>query len=33
LLGCRSWQSAPRQHALGLARQPRSRESHGGRRA
>ena len=32
-LGCRTWQSAPRQHALCLARQPSSRESHGGRRA
>jgi hypothetical protein len=30
-LGCRSWQSAPRQHALCLARQRSSRESHGGR--
>ena len=30
-LGCRSWQSASRQHALCLARQRSSRESHGGR--
>ena len=30
-LGCRSRQSAPRQHALCLARQRSSRESHGGR--
>ena len=30
-LRCRSWQFAPRQHALCLARPRSSRESHGGR--